>query len=249
MDKALFLAMSGAVHNDRAIAQHANNLANVSTTGFRADFAQARAMAVFGPTHPSRVYAQTETPGTRLSPGATDLTGRNLDVAVGGSGLIAVLDGEGKEAYTRAGDLATDADGVLRTGGGFAVVGDGGPLVLPSAESVLVGSDGTVSVRPVGQGANVSVRVGQIKLVDANAAADGLSKGPDGLFRPRDGAELQADAGMRVTAGALETSNVNAVSELMDIVALSRQFELQVKLMQTAERSDEAAARLLHSGA
>jgi flagellar basal-body rod protein FlgF len=249
MDRALFLAMTGAVHNDRAIAVHANNLANVGTTGFRADYAQARAMPVFGDAHASRVYALAETPGTRLAGGSVDQTGRSLDVALAGDGLIAVLDAAGNEAYTRAGDLAVDADGLLRTGAGFAVQGDAGALLLPASESVLVGADGTLSVRPAGQGADVSVRVGRIKLVSAASAPEGIEKGPDGLLRPRGGEVLATDPVARLTAGALETSNVNAVAELMDIIALSRQFELQVKLMQAAERGDEAAARLLHPGA
>ena len=243
MDKALYLAMTGAVQNNRAQSVHANNLANIGTTGFRADFAQARAMQVFGPTVPSRAYALTEQAGTRFDTGALNATGQSLDVAINGSGMFAVQTADGGEAYTREGDLSIDVDGTLRNGNGFVVAGEDGPLVLPPAETVSIGVDGTVSIRPVGQGPETLVEVGRIKRV--NPDADSLTKGPDGLFRLRDGTQAAVDATVRVASGVLETSNVNAVQEMVQILSLARQFEVQVKLMQATETNDEAAARLL----
>ena len=243
MDKALYLAMNGAVNNNRAQSIHANNLANIGTSGFRADFAQARAMQVFGPTVPSRAYAQTEQPGTRFDSGALNATGQSLDVAINGSGLFAVQTADGGEAYTREGDLSIDVDGTLRNGNGFVVVGEEGPLLLPPAESVTIGVDGTVSIRPVGQGPETLVEVGRLKRV--NPDIDALMKGPDGLFRLRDGSQPPSDATVRVASGVLEASNVNAVEEMVQILSLARQFEVQVKLMHATETNDEAAARLL----
>ena len=243
MDKALYLAMTGAVQNNRAQSVHANNLANIGTTGFRADFAQARAMQVFGPTVPSRAYALTEQSGTRFDTGALNATGQSLDVAINGSGMFAVQTADGGEAYTREGDLSIDVDGTLRNGNGFVVAGEDGPLVLPPSETVSIGVDGTVSIRPVGQGPETLVEVGRIKRV--NPDADSLTKGPDGLFRLRDGTQAAVDATVRVASGVLETSNVNAVQEMVQILSLARQFEVQVKLMQATETNDEAAARLL----
>ena len=243
MDKALYLAMTGAVHNNRAQALHANNLANVATTGFRADFAQARAMQVFGPTLPSRAYALTERPGTNLAKGSVDATGRDLDVAIAGDGFLAVQSSDGSEAYTRAGNLTIDRDGALRDGQGNAVLGDGGPIRLPPVQSVTIGEDGTISVRPDGQAAGTLAQQGRLKLV--NPAPDTLTKGMDGLLRQRDGAPAVVDENMRVKSGALEMSNVNAVSEMVDILALARQFEVQVKMMKTSEEDDQVAARML----
>lgn len=245
MDKAIFLAMTGAVHNNRAQSIHANNLANVGTTGFRADFAQARAMQVFGPTYPSRAYALTEEPGTRFDSGALDATGKDLDVAVNGDGFLVVQTADGGEAYTREGDLHPGVDGVLRNGAGFTVLGEDGPIVLPPSETVTIGQDGTVSVRPLGQAAETLLEVGRLRRV--NPETDTLTKGPDGLLRTRDGTAAPDDPNVKLASGALETSNVNAVDEMVQILALARQFEVQVKMMHTAEQNDEAAARLLQS--
>lgn len=243
MDKALYLAMTGAVHNNRAQALHGNNLANAGTTGFRADFAQARAMQVFGPTLPSRAYALTERPGTDLGKGSIDATGRDLDVAIAGDGFLTVQSADGSEGYTRAGNLTIDHDGSLRDGHGRAVLGDGGPIVLPPVESVTIGEDGTISIRPVGQAATTLVQQGRLKLV--NPPAEAITKGGDGLFRQRDGTIAATAPAVRVTSGALETSNVNAVSEMVDILALARQFEVQIKMMKTSEEDDQVAARIL----
>ena len=152
MDRFLYVAMMGAAHNNRAQALHANNLANVNTTGFRADLAQARSMQVFGPGHPARVYALTENPGTSLAAAVLDETGRSLDVAVEGDAFLAVQAPDGKEAFTRAGDLYADELGILRNGSGHPVLGEGGPIAVPQYEAITIGDDGTVSVPPVGQG-------------------------------------------------------------------------------------------------
>lgn len=246
MDKLLYTAMTGAVHNNRAQQVHANNLANVSTTGFRADLAQARAMPVYGAGHPDRVVALAENPATSYQQGVWEETGSPLDLAIEGDGFIAVQAPDGSEAFTRAGDLRTDALGVLRNGAGLAVIGGGGPIAVPPYESITIGTDGTVSIRPQGQGPEALVLVDQIKLVAP--AADEIGKGKDGLLRRRDGAVQPADPLVRVSSGFLERSNVNGVEEMIAILGLARQFEVQVKMMSTADENAQSASTLLRNG-
>ena len=155
MDKAIYIAMTGGKHIERAQAVHANNMANANTTAFRADFEQARAMSVFnGDGLPSRVYALTENPGTDFSAGTLTETGRNFDVAIRGEGWIAVQGKDGREAYTRAGSLRLDAKGQLMTADGWLVLGEGGPISLPRFETIQFGDDGRISIRGDGKAPN-----------------------------------------------------------------------------------------------
>ena len=243
MDKLIYTAMSGAKETNFAQAVHANNLANLTTTGFRADFAQARSMQAFGGSFPSRVFSLTENPGTDFSQGSLKQTGRELDVAVAGEGFITVEGPDGNEAYTRAGDLYVDEVGNLKTGTGIPVLGDGGPIVLPPFEKIEIGADGTISIRGQGQSPEALNQVGRIKLVNPDITL--ISKGKDGLFRRQDGLIEAPAAEVRIQSGFLETSNVNAVLAMTSILELSRQFEIQVKMIRTAEENDETAARLL----
>lgn len=243
MDKALYIGMTGASQMMRAQSIHANNLANVSTTGFRADLAQSRAMQVFGEGMPSRVYSMTENPGTDFQPGPLNQTGNSLDVAVQGEGWLAVLAEDGSEAYTRAGDLQVNTFGELQTGNGLPVLGNNGPVVLPPHEKIEVGSDGTISIRELGQGPEVLAALDRLKLV--NPDNGDLVKGTDGLMRRTDGAVEPADGEVSVVSGYLEGSNVDAVSAMVDMISLSRQYEMNIKMMQTAQQNSEASARLL----
>ncbi len=245
MDRMLYVAMSGAAETLRAQAASAHNLANVSTTGFRADLAQFRSMPLVGPGLPTRVYALAERPGVDLDAAALRSTGRSLDVAVDGNGLIAVQARDGVEAYTRAGDLRVDANGQLTNGAGFPVLGDGGPIALPPASSISIAPDGTVSVVPPGQSATAMVEVDRIRLV--NPPPQSLLKGSDGLLRLADGATAPADATVHLVSGALEDSNANAVEELVRMIDLSRRFELQVRMMKVAEEDDASAAQLMRA--
>ncbi len=245
MDKAIYVAMTGAKHNMLAQTNHANNLANVNTVGFRADFAQARSMPVYyGEGAPTRAYALVENPATDFTPGSLIQTGRDLDIAVERQGFIAVQAPDGQEAYTRAGSLYIDSVGILRTGNNLPVLGNGGPIAVPAAEKVEIAADGTITILPLGQGADAVAQVDRIKLV--NPALDTIKKSQDGLVRAMNQeAEIPADAGVRIVSGFLEGSNVNAVNELTNILSLSRQYEMQVKIMQTVKENSEASARLL----
>ena len=244
MDRSLYVAMNGAKQTLLAQTSNTNNLANSQTTGFKADFNQFRSMPVFGPGFPSRVYAMTERPGTDFSPGSIHTTGRDLDVAVNGDGWIAVLNQDGKEAYTRAGNLRVTPQGLLQTGTGQPVLGDNGPLAIPEADKLEIGRDGTISIIPIGDNATTLVQVGRIKLV--NPALSDLEKLNDGLMSLKeDVAKPKADANIVLVQGALEGSNVNAIDAMVEMIELARNFELQVKVMQTVDDNSGASSRLM----
>lgn len=243
MDKSLYLAMSGAKQTMLAQAVHANNLANATTTGFKADLAQARSMPVFGEHFPSRVYALTENPATQFAAGALQETNRELDIAMKGEGWIAVGNAEGQEAYTRDGSLSITPTGMLVTSSGHPVFGNSGPIVIPPAAKVEIGVDGTVSVVALGEGPSAVAEIDRIKLV--NPDVKNLEKGSDGLMKTRDGSLPEPDAALRVASGFLEASNVNAIASMTEILDLARKFEVQLKVMQAAEGADQASAQLL----
>jgi flagellar basal-body rod protein FlgF len=249
MDKALYIGMSGAKQNMLSQRAHANNLANVNTTGFKRDFAQARSMPVFGESYPTRAYAMAERPGTDLSAGTLMDTGRKLDIAVEGDGWLAIQNDQGEEVFTRTGSLQIDVNGLMRLPGGEPVLGNGGPIALPPFENVEIGADGTVSIVPVGGPPGALVEVDRLKLV--SPPADALEKGLDGFMRRKPGQAIGGveppNADLRVASGFLESSNVNAVEEMISNLQLSRQYEMQVKVMSTAKDNSEAAARLLQN--
>ena len=239
MDRRIYTAMTGAKATMQVQDSLANNLANVSTTGFRAELQALRAVPVQGSGASTRAFVIETTPGYNAAPGNVSGTGRKLDVAMKGNAWLAVQGLDGTEAYTRAGALDVSADGTLTTVGGLTVLGDGGPIQVPANSEVNIGSDGTVSAK----GANGrSTTVGRLKLVTPE---EPLSRGTDGLFRAADGADLPADATARVQDGALEGSNVSAIETMVAMIAAARQFEAQMKVMQTAEADEKTAAQLL----
>ncbi|TDJ65160.1 MAG: flagellar basal body rod protein FlgF [Proteobacteria bacterium] len=243
MDRMIYLAMSAAKQMLTAQAVSAHNLANASTVGFKADYDTFRAMPVFGPGHPTRAFAMVERSGINSQPGSFETTANNLDIAVNGDGFIAVQSPDGSEAYTRAGDLKITVSGQLKTGAGHAVLGNGGPIALPQSESILIGTDGTISIRPIGQESTTLADVDRIKLVAPDFAD--LVKGEDGLFRLRDGSQAPPDSSVTVTSGVLERSNVNVVSEMIAMIEHARQYEMAIKAMRSAQENDAAGARIL----
>jgi len=243
MDRMLYVAMSGAAETLRAQAAQAHNLANVSTTGFRADLERFRSMPLYGPGLPTRVFAMEERPGVDLEPGTIRTTGRDLDVAVDGRGYIAVQAPDGGEAYTRAGDLRIDANGLLTNGAGRPVLGDGGPIAIPPAAKLSIGADGTISVLAAGEAKATLAVVDRIKLV--NPDPNTLDKGMDGLLRVRGGAAAAPDAAVKLRSGALEQSNASAVESMVRMIELARRFELQVRMMNTAKENDRTATQML----
>jgi len=246
MDRMVYLAMTGAKQTELAQAINSTNLANVSTPGFRADLHAFSAAPVAGPGLPSRVNAVIGRHGTDFTSGTLIDTGRALDVAVQGEGFIAVQGADGREAYTRAGDLRVTSGGLLATGAGHLVLGEGGPVAIPPSTSLLIGGDGTISVQPLGQGPETLAIVDRIRLV--RPEAERLAKGADGLFYLPDGETAPPSADVRLTAGALESSNVNVAETLVNMIELARRYEMQVNVIGAAKEDADAAAELMRIG-
>jgi flagellar basal-body rod protein FlgF len=245
MDKSLYVAMTGAKGILDAQAVNNFNLANAGTTGFKADLAAFQSQAVAGSGYASRVYATDSTTGWDQSEGALLTTGQPLDVALQGQGYIAVQGPNGQEAYTRNGDLHLTSSGLLVTSTGQPVLGDNGPITLPPSSSIKVGEDGTISVLPFGAPAQSLAAVGRIKLV--NPPADTLVRAGGGLFQLAGGGTAPADASVKLDSGVLESSNVDLASAMVNMIDLSRNFDLQVKAMKSADDNAQASSQLLQS--
>lgn len=246
MDRSAYIAMTGAKQAMLAQTVLANNLANVNTTGFRADFAVAKTEPVIdGDGFPTRAYAVLEEPATDFSPGGLIETGRDLDVAVTGDGWLALEGPDGTEVYSRAGDLRVDSLGRLMTTSGLQVLGTGGPIALPPFETLEIGSDGTITIRPQGSSANEIADIDRIKLV--NPELSELKKGPDGLIRHRNGDEAEQDESVGLVKGFLESSNVSAVDALTQLVSLAREYDIQIKMLKTVEESSAHSSQLLRN--
>ncbi len=243
MDRVLYLSMSGAKQTMLAQAASNNNLANANTTAFRSDFTDFMAMPVYGPGHPTRVYGMARHSATDQRPGVVQTTGRDLDVAIQGNGWFAVQAADGTEAYTRAGDLRIAAGGLLTNGAGQVMLGNGGPIVLPPADKIEIGVDGTISIVGVGQPASSLSVVDRLKLVDPGDRE--MEKGKDGLMRTKDGSAAPPAASVRLAVGSLESSNVNVVEALVQQITMARQYELQVKMMNTAADMDSATTQMM----
>ncbi len=243
MDRLIYTSMTGAKHLMARQDTLAQNLANANTTGYRADTVALRAVPIHGAAAGTRVFTVETTTGSDFKTGPMQATGRNLDVAVQGSGWLTVQDSNGEEALTRAGSLQVASDGTLQLPNGLAVMGDGGPLTIAPDAQVTVAPDGTVSVKTPGSKAVNAV--GRLKLVDP--PPEELIKGLDGLFRLKSGEPAEADANVRVAEGTLEGSNVNVVEAMVGMISAARQFEMQMKLLQSAEQNEQSAASLLRT--
>jgi flagellar basal-body rod protein FlgF len=244
MDRALYIAMSGAKQSFAAQNSNANNLANMQTTGFKADMQWFRDRPVTGAGFPTRVYAMAEKPGTDISPGTMQTTGRNLDIAINGGGLVAVQGSDGQEAYTKAGDLHITQEGILQTNLGLKVIGQNGPITVPPSESLTIGTDGTISIIPLGAGNATTLQIlDRIKLV--NPPMDNMQKLGDGLFHSKNGKPLDVSPDVTLISGVLEGSNVQGFSAMTEMIDLARNFELQTKVMKSITDNSAASAKLM----
>jgi flagellar basal-body rod protein FlgF len=235
--------MTGAKQIMQAQAVNNHNIANSSTTGFRADGVAFTSAPIYGPGYATRVNAVAGDSGTDFSGGVLMSTGRSLDVAVNGKGFIAVRGADGREAYTRAGDLQVTATGAVISATGFPVLSESGPLTVPPSTQVTIGTDGTVSVVPLGLSAAAQSQVDRIKLV--NPSTKDLQKGPDGLLRMKSGAKAKTDETVTLASGELESSNVNAAQSLVNMIELQRLYELQIKSISSADQNEQSAQRLM----
>ena len=247
MDRLIYTAMTGAKHAFLQQAGVANNLANASTIGFRAMEHKFRAVPIQGDGMPTRSFVVDASVANDFDQGPMMATGRPLDVAVQGSGWIAVEAADGREAYTRAGNLQINANGQLQTASGLNVLGDGGPIAIPPDNSITISPDGTVSTVPLfGTPNNVSV-VGRIKLV--NPPENEMLRGDDGLFRTQTGEPANIDENVKIASETLEGSYVNPVDSMVNMISLARQFEMQIKMLQTADANAAKASQILSMNA
>ena len=244
MDRMIYVAMTGAKHILDQQASVAHNLANASTNGYRAVASAFRAVPVEGEGLPTRAFVVSSTPGANYTPGALHSTGRDLDVAVQGAGWIAVQASNGGEAYTRNGNLQVSTNGVLQTRDGLNVLGEGGPISIPPDSAISIGKEGTVSVVstvPPPKSVNV---VGRIKLVNPDEKL--IARGDDGLFRLVTGGNAEVDPKVALAPSALEASNVNVVEEMISMISLARQFDLQMQLLNNAQKNASQASQILN---
>jgi len=242
MDKMMYVAMSGARQVMLQQATNSHNLANLNTNGFKADIDSFKSVPVYGPGNPGRVYGMDHRAGIDLTPSQLISTGVPLDVAVNGDGFIAVQDLDGSESYTRDGSLRVTQQGLLVTSGGHPVLGEGGPITLSPYSDIMVGSDGTITIQPLGQSGGELAVLDRIKLVNPDPKT--VERNERGLFTTPEQDE-PANADVTLATESLETSNVNSVEALVTMIELSRQFETQVKLMKAAEDNDVSATALL----
>jgi flagellar basal-body rod protein FlgF len=243
MDRGLYVAMTGAKQIMQAQAVNNHNIANSSTTGFRADGVAFTSEPIYGPGYATRVNAVAGDAGTDFSGGVLMSTSRPLDIAVNGKGFIAVRGADGQEAYTRAGDLQVTASGAVVTSTGFPVLSESGPLTVPPSTQVTIGTDGTVSVVPLGLSAAAQSQVDRVKLV--NPSTKDLQKGSDGLLRLKSGGKAKTDETVTIVSGELESSNVNAAQSLVNMIELQRLYELQIKSISSTDQNEQSAQRMM----
>lgn len=247
MDRLIYTAMTGASQTLSRQAAVAHNLANVNSTGYRAEEHRLRAVQVVSNGQqkglPTRAFATDASTHTDFTPGPMAYTGRALDIAVQGKGWIALQMPDGSEAYTRNGNFELNVNGIVQTRNGITVQGDGGPIAVPPDVKLSVGVDGTISALPESGAQNTVSVIGRFKLVSPPDAD--LVRGEDGLFRMRDGGVATADERVKVAAGSLEGSNVNPAEQMVSMISLARQFEMQMKMLSTADANDKAATQIL----
>ncbi|MBY8967005.1 MAG: flagellar basal body rod protein FlgF [Algiphilus sp.] len=242
MDRALYVAANAATLALRAQAANSNNLANATTTGFRAEMVASEAM----PLSDARQYSRVHEAGFSAADGAIQHTGNPLHVAMQGDHYLEVLGPDGEAAYTRAGDLRLNANGQLLNGAGHPVMGVNGPIALPPHQSAAIGSDGTISIVPEGSAGGTLVQIGRLRVMEI--APQDLQRGADGLLRLAEDAVANPAVGDALQTGAVEGANVNTAESLVKMIELARQFELNVNLMRSVDENAAAGSRLLRRG-
>lgn len=243
MEPVLYNAMHGSKTDFHKQAINTNNLANINTPGFKADIFQAQSMFVEGAAETSEAFVVENIHATDFTDGEIVTTGRELDVAVQGKGWFAIQDSEGKEVYTRGGEFHLTENGMLVTGSNRPVLGDGGPISLPPAQRIEIGTDGTISIVPLDGDPDSLAVIDRLKLVKLDPK--NLVKNLDGSMSLKQGGVAPSDASITVIKGALEGSNVNAVEQMVELIATGREFDAQMKVMQTADENAGKLAQLL----
>jgi len=243
MDRLIYTAMTGASATMGQEAAVAHNMANATSTGFKTELHKLRAVQVQNAQMPTRAFVVDASVSDDFSTGPLQHTNRPLDMALPGKGWFAVQMPDGSEGYTRNGNFEINANGILQTRTGLPVIGSGGPVTLPPDVEVAIGTDGTISTVPRTGARNSTSTVDQLKLVNPPEAD--LVRGGDGYFRLAGGNPAPADPAVRVASGYLEGSNVNVVEQMVSMISLARQYEMQTKMLSTAQEMDRAASQLV----
>ncbi len=252
MHAALYVAKTGLSAQDTQLTTVSNNLANASTVGFKRDRAvfedllyqvnrQPGAQSTEETTLPSGLQLGTgvRVVGTQkqFTEGNMQVTEQSLDVAIDGRGFLQVLQPDGTMGYTRNGQLHLSAEGELVTANGLLI--QPGINIPQDAQSVTIGTDGTVSARLAGD-AQPQV-LGNIQLVDFVNPA-GLEAMGGNLFRetgasgnPVEGVPGQDGMG-QLMQGMLESSNVDIVEEMVNMISTQRAYEMNSKVVSTADQ-------------
>jgi flagellar basal-body rod protein FlgF len=243
MDRFVYIAAAAAKQVQYAQSVNAHNLANASTTGFKQDMVDAETVYLVGEGSQSRAYNVIRDVPTDLRQGMLEQTGRQYDIAINGDGWFAAQGENGTEVLTRRGDLRIDELGQVRNGDGLALMGNAGPIALPPASSVSIASDGTISIVPLGEAPNAIAVLDRIKMV--NPPIESLRKTPEGHLQSGDGLPLPPDGTVRLATGSLEASNVNAITAMVNMIELSRQFEHHMKMVAMGEELDNSSSSLM----
>lgn len=249
MDPILYSVVDGGNNDLTRQAIIANNLANVNVPGFKEDLYQAQVQYLnnnnSAETNNSQTFIVELANGVNTAPGEIITTGKPLDVAISGSGYMAVQTNGGTEAYIRGGSLQISPSGLLTTASGYAVVGDGGPISIPPAQSIDIGSDGTISIIPLDGDLKTPAVLDRIKTVILNG--DNITKTKEGLFQPLQGGVAEADSTVIVVGGALENSNVSAVSQMVSMLSANQDFDFQMKIMSIIDTDADKLAQVLQN--
>lgn len=243
MDRMIYTAMTGAQHILDQQATNAQNMANASSTGFKAQLDTFRAVPVVGAAMDTRAFVVNASSGTDFTPGPIVPTGRNLDIAIEGKGWFSVQRADGSEALTRNGSLKVNENGILQTASGRTILGDGGPITVPPNVLLSIGADGSISTVNDGTDPGAVTGLGRLKLTNPSEA--NLVRGVDGLFSLSTGGVPPVDENVTVVNGAIEGSNVSVVQSMVNMITLARQFEVQMTLLKNAEANDAKATQIL----
>jgi len=246
MDKLIFTTLNGMKVVEQRQAVTYNELANVSTVGFKKTTSPATVFRDLVAENQLDTRTYPIVLGDNvvdLTPGSMQQTGGNLDFYISGKGLFGVQATDGTEAYTRRGDMKLTANGLLTTGAGDLVLGDNGPITIPPSQSIDVSPDGTIRAILLGDPTRTPVEIDRLKLVNAENVPMKLR--PDGLYSAVSNELLEPDAAIPLTKGALEGSAVSPVEAMVQMIKDAREYEMHVRIIRNAKDLSNTSATMI----
>ncbi|MFT5655125.1 MAG: flagellar basal-body rod protein FlgF [Arenicella sp.] len=250
MDKLAFTALASIKNQANMRAQVTNNLANVSTVGFKDTFSLAeQANQIIGEGLNTRVLpGMAKQEVINLSPGALNMTGNVMDVALNDKTVLGIQAGNGEVGFTRRGDLRVSATGLIENAAGQLILGENGPISVPQGLLVSIGQDGTVVGKSTTKLGTIPMTLGQLMLRDASEMP--LTRRADGLFQPLvdefQGKDFPTGPHpVSLVSGAIEGSNVNPVEAMVKMMDISRSYESKIKTIAEIKSIDESGASMM----